>query len=80
MGEEGSPHLADLGLVRTLHDHSHSAPDTLVWTLTSMAQVPPFRTAVRAAPADTPPRTPHPCRMSRMPIPASNARERTWCR
>ncbi|MFD3549754.1 serine/threonine-protein kinase, partial [Streptomyces sp. NPDC058655] len=37
LGEEGSPHLADFGLSRTVHDHSHSAPDTLVGTLGYMA-------------------------------------------
>ncbi|WP_051837023.1 serine/threonine-protein kinase [Streptomyces sp. NRRL F-2580] len=37
LGEEGSPHLADFGLSRTVHDDSHSAPDTLVGTLAYMA-------------------------------------------
>ncbi|MFG2994532.1 protein kinase [Streptomyces sp. NPDC048257] len=37
LGEEGAPHLADFGLSRTVHDHSHSAPDTLVGTLAYMA-------------------------------------------
>ncbi|MFD3697972.1 protein kinase [Streptomyces sp. NPDC058646] len=37
LGEEGSPHLADFGLSRTIHDQSHSAPDTLVGTLAYMA-------------------------------------------
>ncbi|MFJ1868803.1 protein kinase [Streptomyces sp. NPDC088097] len=37
LSEEGSPHLADFGLSRTVHDHSHSAPDTLVGTLAYMA-------------------------------------------
>ncbi|MFF3677897.1 serine/threonine-protein kinase [Streptomyces sp. NPDC002120] len=37
LGEEGSPHLADFGLSRTVHDDSHSAPDTLVGTLPYMA-------------------------------------------
>ncbi|MEU3727630.1 serine/threonine-protein kinase, partial [Streptomyces sp. NPDC031705] len=31
------PHLADFGLARTVHDRSHSAPDTLVGTLAYMA-------------------------------------------
>ncbi|MCY0949958.1 serine/threonine-protein kinase [Streptomyces sp. H27-S2] len=37
LGEEGAPHLADFGLSRTVHDHSHGAPDTLVGTLAYMA-------------------------------------------
>ncbi|MFI8341874.1 serine/threonine-protein kinase [Streptomyces sp. NPDC085639] len=37
LGEEGSPHLADFGLSRTVHDDSHSAHDTLVGTLAYMA-------------------------------------------
>ncbi|MEV7447107.1 protein kinase [Streptomyces sp. NPDC091204] len=37
LGEEGSPHLADFGLSRTIHDDSHSAHDTLVGTLAYMA-------------------------------------------
>ena len=37
LGEEGSPHLADFGLSRTVHEQSHSAPDTLVGTLAYMA-------------------------------------------
>ncbi|MFE5491719.1 protein kinase [Streptomyces virginiae] len=37
LGEEGSPHLADFGLSRTVHEHSHSAPDTLVGTVAYMA-------------------------------------------
>ncbi|MEU9032591.1 protein kinase [Streptomyces sp. NPDC048383] len=37
LGEEGAPHLADFGLARTVHEHSHSAPDTLVGTLAYMA-------------------------------------------
>ncbi|MFE5808357.1 serine/threonine-protein kinase [Streptomyces sp. NPDC056491] len=37
LGEEGSPHLADFGLARTVHDDSHSAHDTLVGTLAYMA-------------------------------------------
>ncbi|MFD9339762.1 protein kinase [Streptomyces sp. NPDC060028] len=37
LGEEGSPHLADFGLSRTVHERSHSAPDTLVGTLAYMA-------------------------------------------
>ncbi|MFD3542237.1 serine/threonine-protein kinase [Streptomyces sp. NPDC058662] len=37
LGEEGSPYLADFGLSRTVHAHSHSAPDTLVGTLAYMA-------------------------------------------
>ncbi|MGW5852271.1 serine/threonine-protein kinase [Streptomyces sp. NPDC055254] len=37
LGEEGAPHLADFGLSRTVHAHSHSAPDTLVGTLAYMA-------------------------------------------
>ncbi|MFD3869400.1 protein kinase, partial [Streptomyces sp. NPDC058623] len=37
LSEEGAPHLADFGLARTVHDHSHSAPDTLVGTLGYMA-------------------------------------------
>ncbi|MFD6874593.1 MULTISPECIES: protein kinase [unclassified Streptomyces] len=37
LGEEGTPHLADFGLARTVHEHSHSAPDTLVGTLAYMA-------------------------------------------
>ncbi|MET9324201.1 protein kinase [Streptomyces sp. NPDC003038] len=35
--EDGSPHLADFGLSRTVHDRSHSAPETLVGTLAYMA-------------------------------------------
>ncbi|MEU9419585.1 protein kinase [Streptomyces sp. NPDC048272] len=37
LGEGGSPRLADFGLSRTVQDHSHSAPDTLVGTLAYMA-------------------------------------------
>ncbi|MFF1414548.1 protein kinase [Streptomyces sp. NPDC058289] len=37
LSEEGSPHLADFGLSRTEHEHSISAPDTLVGTVTYMA-------------------------------------------
>ncbi|MFI8902725.1 protein kinase [Streptomyces virginiae] len=37
LGAEGSPHLADFGLSRTVHDDSHSAHDTLVGTLAYMA-------------------------------------------
>ncbi|MFD9302568.1 serine/threonine-protein kinase [Streptomyces sp. NPDC060048] len=37
LSEEGSPHLADFGLSRTVNDHSRSAPDTLVGTLAYMA-------------------------------------------
>ncbi|MEV8537015.1 protein kinase [Streptomyces sp. NPDC051211] len=35
--EDGSPYLADFGLSRTVHDRSHSAPETLVGTLAYMA-------------------------------------------
>ncbi|MEU9033501.1 serine/threonine-protein kinase [Streptomyces sp. NPDC048352] len=35
--EGDCPHLADFGLSRTVHDRSHSAPDTLVGTLAYMA-------------------------------------------
>lgn len=37
LGQEGAPYLADFGLSRTVHDHSHSASDTLVGTLAYMA-------------------------------------------
>ncbi|MFE9469172.1 serine/threonine-protein kinase [Streptomyces virginiae] len=37
LGEEGSAHLADFGLSRTVHERSHSAPDTLVGTVAYMA-------------------------------------------
>ncbi|MEU4359666.1 serine/threonine-protein kinase [Streptomyces virginiae] len=37
LGEEGSPHLADFGLSRTVHERSHSAPDTLIGTVAYMA-------------------------------------------
>ncbi|MFD6891863.1 serine/threonine-protein kinase [Streptomyces sp. NPDC059957] len=37
LSEEGSPHLADFGPSRTVHEHSISAPDTLVGTVTYMA-------------------------------------------
>ncbi|MER5758813.1 protein kinase [Streptomyces sp. NPDC002082] len=37
LSEEGSPHLADFGLSRTVHEHSISAPDTLVGTVAYMA-------------------------------------------
>ncbi|MBT2468991.1 protein kinase [Streptomyces sp. ISL-66] len=37
LGEDGSPHLADFGLSRTVHEHSISAPDTLVGTVAYMA-------------------------------------------
>lgn len=37
LSEAGSPHLADFGLSRTVHEHSISAPDTLVGTLAYMA-------------------------------------------
>ncbi|WP_411104300.1 protein kinase domain-containing protein [Streptomyces sp. cmx-4-9] len=37
LSAEGSPHLADFGLSRTVHDDSRSAPDTLVGTLAYMA-------------------------------------------
>ncbi|MGW1777383.1 protein kinase domain-containing protein [Streptomyces sp. NPDC002104] len=37
LSQEGSPHLADFGLSRTVHDRSHSAPDTLIGTLAYMA-------------------------------------------
>ncbi|MFF3215641.1 protein kinase [Streptomyces sp. NPDC002886] len=37
LGEEGAPHLADFGLSRTVHERTHSAPDTLVGTLAYMA-------------------------------------------
>lgn len=35
--EDGSPHLADFGLSRTVYDQSHGAPDSLVGTLAYMA-------------------------------------------
>lgn len=35
--EDGSPHLTDFGLSRTVHDRSHGAPETLVGTLAYMA-------------------------------------------
>ncbi|MEV4946506.1 serine/threonine-protein kinase [Streptomyces sp. NPDC053755] len=37
LSEKGSPHLADFGLSRTVHDQTHSASDTLVGTLAYMA-------------------------------------------
>lgn len=37
LGEGGSPHLADFGLSRTVHERSHSTSDTLVGTLAYMA-------------------------------------------
>ncbi|WP_051807787.1 serine/threonine-protein kinase [Streptomyces sp. NRRL F-2664] len=37
LGEEGSPHLADFGLSRTVHERTRSAPDTLVGTVAYMA-------------------------------------------
>ncbi|MFF3215382.1 protein kinase [Streptomyces sp. NPDC002886] len=37
LSEEGSPHLADFGLSRTVHEHSVSAPDALVGTVAYMA-------------------------------------------
>jgi serine/threonine protein kinase len=37
LSEKGLPHLADFGLSRTVHEHTHSAPDTLVGTLAYMA-------------------------------------------
>ncbi|MFJ7266653.1 protein kinase [Streptomyces sp. NPDC099050] len=37
LSEEGSPLLADFGLSRTVHEHSVSAPDTLVGTVAYMA-------------------------------------------
>lgn len=37
LSEEGHPHLADFGLSRTVNEHSVSAPDTLVGTVTYMA-------------------------------------------
>lgn len=37
LSEEGAPHLADFGLSRSVDEHSHSTPDTLVGTLAYMA-------------------------------------------
>ncbi|MEU9234404.1 serine/threonine-protein kinase [Streptomyces subrutilus] len=37
LSADGYPHLADFGLSRTVHDRSHSRPETLVGTLAYMA-------------------------------------------